>query len=100
MPASERVACETAEINHTPALGSLELRAETGAAAIKRVIAYRMDVEMKKAKRSKFEMAGKMRTGRSALDRLLDPSNAPITLQTLEKEQLSLLVNTSKRELA
>ena len=51
------------------------LRAKTEAAAIKRVIAYRIELEMKKAKLSKSEMAEKMRTSRSALDRLLDPAN-------------------------
>ncbi len=66
------------------------LRAATEAAAIKRVIAYRIELEMKKAKLSKSEMAVKMRTSRSALDRLLDPSNASVTLQTLERAALAL----------
>lgn len=66
------------------------LRAETEAAAIKRVLAYSIELEMKKAKLSKSEMAEKMRTSRSALDRLLDPSNASITLQTLERAALAL----------
>ena len=66
------------------------LQAEVEAAAIKRVIAYRIELEMKKAKLSKSEMAEKMRTSRSALDRLLDPSNASITLQTLERAALAL----------
>lgn len=66
------------------------LLAETEAAAVKRVIVYRIELEMKKAKLSKSEMAEKMRTSRSALDRLLDPSNASITLQTLERAALAL----------
>jgi len=66
------------------------LRAETEATAIKRVIAYRIELEMKKAKLSKSDMALKMRTSRSALDRLLDPANASITLQTLERAALAL----------
>lgn len=66
------------------------LRAGTEAAAIKRVIAYRIELEMKKAKLSKSEMAEKMRTSRSALDRLLDPANGSITLQTLERAALAL----------
>jgi len=66
------------------------LRAETEAVAIKRVIAYRIELEMKKAKLSKSEMAEKMRTSRSALDRLLDPANSSITLQTLERAALAL----------
>ena len=66
------------------------LRAEAEAVAIKRVIAYRIELEMKKAKLSKSEMAEKMRTSRSALDRLLDPANASITLQMLERAALAL----------
>jgi hypothetical protein len=66
------------------------LRAETEATAIKRVIAYQIEMEMKKAKLTKSAMAEKMRTSRSALDRLLDPANASITLQTLERAALAL----------
>lgn len=66
------------------------LRAETEAAAIKRVIAYQIEMEMKRAKLTKSAMAEKMRTSRSALDRLLDPANASITLQTLERAALAL----------
>jgi len=61
------------------------LRAETEAVAIKRAIAYQIEMEMKKANLSKSELTKRMRTSRSALDRLLDPSNVSVTLQTLEK---------------
>ncbi|MDO9351924.1 MAG: Fis family transcriptional regulator, partial [Deltaproteobacteria bacterium] len=60
------------------------------ATAIKRVIAYQIEMEMKRAKLTKSAMAEKMRTSRSALDRLLDPANASITLQTLERAALAL----------
>src|SRR4030065_1258801 len=66
------------------------LRAETEAAAIKRVIAYQIEMEMKKAKLTKSAMAEKMHTSRSALDRLLDPTNVSTTLQTLESAALAL----------
>ena len=66
------------------------LRAETEAAAIKRVIAYQIEMEMKRAKLTKSAMAEKMHTSRSALDRLLDPANVSITLQTLERAALAL----------
>jgi antitoxin HicB len=66
------------------------LRAETEATAIKRVIAYQIEMEMKRAKLTKSAMAEKMRTSRSALDRLLDPANTSITLQTLERAALAL----------
>ncbi len=55
------------------------------AAAIKRVIAYQIAEEMKKKKLTKTEMASRMKTSRAALERLLDPDNASITLITLER---------------
>jgi len=58
--------------------------AETEAIAIKRVIAYQVSQLMKSKKLSKVAMAQQMNTSRSALDRLLDPQNTSITLQTLE----------------
>ena len=75
------------------------LRAETEAAAIKRVIAYQIEMEMKKAKLTKSAMAEKMHTSRSALDRRLDPTNVSVTLQTLECAALAL-GKTLKIELA
>ena len=75
------------------------LRAETEAAAIKRVIAYRIEMEMKRANLSKSALAERMHTSRSALDRLLDPSNVSVTLQTLERAALALGKNL-KIELA
>jgi hypothetical protein len=65
-------------------------RAETEAAAIKRIIAYQIEQEMKQANLSKTAMAEKMRTSRTALDRLLDPTNVSVTLQTLERVALAL----------
>ena len=55
------------------------------AAAIKRVVAYQIAEEMKKKKLTKTEMASRMKTSRAALERLLDPENASITLFTLER---------------
>jgi DNA-binding Xre family transcriptional regulator len=55
------------------------------AAAIKRVIAYQIAEEMKKKKLTKTAMANRMNTSRAALERLLDPDNASITLITLER---------------
>jgi DNA-binding Xre family transcriptional regulator len=58
---------------------------QTQAAAIKRVVAYQIAEEMKKKKLTKTEMANRMKTSRAALERLLDPENASITLITLER---------------
>lgn len=58
--------------------------------AIKRVIAYQIAEEMKKKKLSKTQMASRMKTSRAALERLLDPENASITLFTLERAASAL----------
>jgi antitoxin HicB len=57
----------------------------TEAMAIKRVIAYQIAQEMRHNRLTKSEMAGRMRTSRAALDRLLDPANPSVTLATLER---------------
>jgi DNA-binding Xre family transcriptional regulator len=60
------------------------------AVAIKRVIVYQIAEEMKKKKLTKTEMANRMKTSRAALERLLDPDNASITLFTLERAASAL----------
>ena len=56
---------------------------ETSARAIKAVLAWQISMAMKHRKISKAEMARQMGTGRSALARLLDPTNEAVTLITL-----------------
>ena len=58
---------------------------ETTTAAIKRVLARQVEAAMKEQGVSKAEMARRMRTSRSQLDRLLDPANESITLDTLQR---------------
>jgi antitoxin HicB len=55
------------------------------ATAAKRVIAFRIAEEMKRARITKSEMAHRMKTSRPAVDRLLDPKNRSVTLSTLER---------------
>jgi antitoxin HicB len=55
------------------------------ATAAKRVVAYRIGQEMKRARLTKSEMAKRMKTSRPAVDRLLDPANRSVTLSTLER---------------
>jgi len=62
--------------------GVLEECTET---AIKRVLAWQIEQEMKKNNLSKSAMARKMKTSRSSLDRILDPINESVTLHTLKK---------------
>jgi len=54
------------------------------AVATKRVIAYQLAQQMKNQALTKMEMAERMHTSRAALDRLLDPRNPSVTLQTLQ----------------
>lgn len=61
------------------------LSAEAEAIAAKRVLAYQFELAMRKRRLSKVSMAKRMQTSRSALDRLLDPENSSVTLQTLER---------------
>ncbi len=56
---------------------------QTRAAALKEVIARQVQQAMRKNRISKVEMARRMNTSRAALDRLLDPRSASVTLQTL-----------------
>ncbi len=54
------------------------------AVATKRVIAYQLSQLMKNQALTNMEMAKRMHTSRAALDRLLDPQNPSVTLQTLQ----------------
>jgi DNA-binding Xre family transcriptional regulator len=66
------------------------LLAETEAVAVKRIIAYQLSQFMEKNNLTKTAMAQRMQTSRSALDRLLDPSNPSITLQTMDRAARAL----------
>ena len=57
---------------------------EVTAVAVKRYIAFQLAEKMDESNLSKAEMARRMETSRSALDRLLDPKNSSVTLQTLQ----------------
>jgi len=63
---------------------------ETTAVAIKRVLARRIGQEMIDRKLSKTDMARRMNTSRAALDRLLDPENDAVTLNTLSKAAVAV----------
>ena len=59
------------------ALEEIEARAQ------KRVVARQLEKLMSDRGMTKAALASRMRTSRSALDRLLDPENASVTLYTL-----------------
>ena len=58
---------------------------ECRAAAIKFKIAHELEKAMRKSHVSKMEMARLLKTSRTGLDRLLDPANTSITLNTMAK---------------
>ena len=53
--------------------------------AIKRVVAFQIKAEMEKKQLTRTELAKKMHTSRSSLNRLLDPEDEAITFKTLKK---------------
>lgn len=63
---------------------------EATAIAVKRYVAFELQRMMAAQDVTKSEMARRMGTSRSALDRLLDPDNASVTLQTLQSAARAL----------
>ena len=60
------------------------------AVALKRVIAWQIDQEMKAQKLTKSELAKRMHTSRAALNRLLEENDASLTLTTLASAAAAL----------
>jgi predicted XRE-type DNA-binding protein len=58
---------------------------ECRAAAIKFKIARELEKAMNEQKLSKAEIAKRLKTSRTGVDRLLDPDNTSITLNTMAK---------------
>ncbi len=58
---------------------------ETTATAVKRVLAWQLQEAMATRQMSKNQMAKEMQTSRSQLDRILDPDNDRIQLDTVIK---------------
>lgn len=58
---------------------------EVNAAAIKQVLAWQIGQAMKVQALTKREMARRMRTSRTQLDRLLDPDNDKVSLETMHR---------------
>ncbi len=66
------------------------LLAEAEAVAVKRVLAFQLAELMAEQQVSKAEMARRMNTSRTAVDRLLNPDSEAATLATLEKAASAL----------
>ena len=58
---------------------------EVTAVAIKRVLAWQIEEAMKSQKISKQKMAQRMHTSRTQVDRMLDPKNDKVSLETIHR---------------
>jgi antitoxin HicB len=67
-----------------------DMLTDAEAVAAKRLLAFQIEKEMGKKGLTKVEMASRMRTSRTSVNRLLDPENISVTLNTLEKAALVL----------
>mgnify|MGYP001242789948 CR=1 FL=1 len=61
------------------------IREEVEAVAIKRVLAWQLQQEMQLQNKTKLAMARELHTSRSQLDRLLDPNNLSVSLETMAR---------------
>ncbi len=66
------------------------IREEVEAVAIKRVLAWQLEQAMRKQQKTKQAMARQLQTSRSQLDRLLDPRNVSVTLDTITRAARAL----------
>lgn len=66
------------------------LLAECGAGALKRVVAWQIEREMKRRKISRAKLASRMKTTPAALNSLFAPDHSSVTLQLLEQAALAL----------
>ncbi len=66
-------------------LDSEGTRNEVESAAIKRVLAWQFEQAMAAQQKSKRAMAKELKTSRSQLDRLLDPTNTAVSLETIAR---------------
>jgi antitoxin HicB len=66
------------------------IREEVEAVAIKRVLAWQLERAMQQQQKTKQAMAKQLRTSRSQLDRLLDPRNVSVTLDTITRAARAL----------
>jgi antitoxin HicB len=66
------------------------IKDEVEAVAIKRVLAWQLERAMKVQQKTKQAMAKELRTSRSQLDRLLDPRNVSVSLDTITRAARAL----------
>ncbi|MGA8143215.1 MAG: helix-turn-helix transcriptional regulator [Candidatus Acidiferrales bacterium] len=61
------------------------IKDEVEAVATKRVLAWQLQQAMKAQQKTKQALAKELRTSRSQLDRLLDPRNVSVTLDSIAR---------------
>lgn len=66
------------------------IRGDVEAVAVKRVLAWQLEQEMKNQQKTKQAMAKQLHTSRSQLDRFLDPRNVSVTLDTITRAARAL----------
>ena len=66
-------------------VGAREAGAPAQAVAVKRALTNQIEQAMNKARITKAELARRMDTSRSQVDRLLDPDTESVTLDTLAR---------------
>ena len=66
------------------------LLAECEAGALRRVVTWQIEQEMKRRRISRAKLASRMKTNRTTLDQLFAEEETPMTLQLLERAALAL----------
>jgi len=66
------------------------LLAECEAGALKRVIAWQIEREMKRRRMTRAKLASRMKTSRIVLNRLFSGNDSAVSLQLLEQAALAL----------
>jgi antitoxin HicB len=66
------------------------IRDEVYGAAVKRVLAWQFEEARKAANLGKVDLAHAMHTSRSQIDRVLDPENVAVSLDTLSRAAMAL----------
>lgn len=66
------------------------LLAECEAGALKRVVTWQLEQEMKRRRITRAKLARRMRTDRNVLNRLFSENNSAVSLQLLERAALAL----------
>ena len=66
------------------------LLAECEAGALRRVVTWQIEQEMKRRRISRAKLASRMKTSRTTLDQLFAEGETPVTLQLLERAALAL----------